>query len=56
MRANLKELFMAWDTLIYSLKSLGCLINIQKSVLNPTLTLEFLGVVVNSQVMTISLP
>lgn len=33
--------------------SLGFLASIQKSVLNPTSTLEFLGVVVSSQDMTL---
>ena len=53
MGVTLKELSVVQDTLIYLLQSLGFLVSIQKSVLNPTLTLEFLGVVVISQDMTL---
>ena len=56
MEATLKEPPMPRDAPIYLLQSLGILITIQKSILNPTSTLEFLGVVVNSQDMTLSLP
>ena len=41
------ELLMTWDTLTYLLQSLGFLINIPKSLLNLTSTLQFLGVIIN---------
>ena len=55
-RSHPKGVFNGLGTLIYLLQSLGFLINIQISVFNPTLTLEFLGVVKNSQDMTLIPP
>ena len=54
--SSLEDLLMARDTLIFVLHHLGFLINIKKSYLEPTLTLEFLGVTVGSGEMTFSLP
>ena len=51
-----KGAFNAFEILaIYLLQSLGLLINIHKPVLNPTSTKEFLGLVVNSQDIKLSL-
>ena len=44
------------DTLTYLLQNLGFLINVQKSMLNQTSALEFLGVLVNFQDMILRLP
>ena len=46
---------MARDTLIFILQHLGFLINIKKSYLEPTSTLEFVEVIVDSVEMTLSL-
>ena len=43
MASSLEDLLMARDTLIFILQHLGFLINIKKSYLEPTSTLEFLG-------------
>ena len=56
MESSLEDLLMARDTLIFILRHLGFLINIKKSYLEPTSTLEFLRVVVDSGEMTLSLP
>ena len=51
-----KGAFNAFEILaIYLLQSLGLLINIHKPVLNPTSTKDFLGLVVNSQDIKLSL-
>ena len=47
---------MARNTLIFILQHLGLLINIKKSYLERTSTLEFLGVIVDSAEITLSLP
>ena len=47
---------MARNTLIFILQHLGFLINIKKSYLEQTSTLEFLEVIVDSGEMTLSLP
>ena len=52
---TLKEFLMTQDTLIYLLQSCYFVIHIQKFLLNPTPTLQFLGSVVNSQGMKLSL-
>lgn len=46
---------MTQDTLIYLLQSCYFVLHIQKFLLNPTPTLQFLGSVVNSQGMELSL-
>ena len=56
MASSSEDLLMARDTLIFILQHLGFLINIKKSYLEPTSTLEFLGVIVDSGEMTLSLP
>ena len=56
MASSLEDLLMARDTLIFIIQHLGFLINIKKSYLEPTPTLEFLGVIVDSGEMTLSLP
>ena len=45
---------MARDSLIFILQQLGFLINMEKSYLEPTSTLEFLGVIVGSGEMTLN--
>ena len=56
MASSLEDLLMARDTQIFILQHLGFLINIKKSYLEPKLTLEFIGVIVDSEEMTLSLP
>ena len=51
-----EEAVMARDTLIYILQSLGFMVNVEKSELNPTQKLEFLGVIVDSLEMSLALP
>jgi hypothetical protein len=52
---SMEEITTARDSTIYLLESLGFVINYQKSVLQPTQNIEFLGVVINSVTMTMSL-
>ena len=52
----LKEASLARDTTIYLLQNLGFIINFKKSVLDPTQTLEYLGITINSVTMTFSVP
>lgn len=56
MGVSRKKLLVARDTLIFLLQNLRFLINFQKSVLNPTSTLEFLGALVNPQNTKFGLP
>ena len=56
MASLLEDLLMARDTLIFILQHLSFLIDIKKSYLESTSTLEFLGVIVDSGEMTLSLP
>ena len=56
MASSLEDLLMARDTLIFILQHLGFLINIKKFYKKPTSTLEFLGVIVDSGEITLSLP
>ena len=56
MASSLEDLLMARDTMIFILQHLGFLINIKKSCLEPTSTLEFLGVIVYSGEMLLNLP
>ena len=56
MASLLEDLLMARDTLIFILQHLGFLINTKKSYIEPTLTLEFLGVIPDSGEMTLNLP
>ena len=52
----LQEILTARDSLIFLLEQLGYSINRVKSILTPCLSLEFLGMIVDSLNMTISLP
>ena len=56
MASLLEDLLMARDTLIFILQHLGFLINTKKSYIEPTSTLEFLGVIPDSGEMTLNLP
>ena len=56
MASTKKELIQAWDTLIFLLQTLGCLVNKNKSVLHPCQILQFLSVGINSKEMSVSLP
>ena len=55
MTSSLEDFLMARHTLIFILQHLGFLINIKKSYLEPTSTLEFPGVIADSGEMTLSL-
>ncbi len=50
------EIIQARDTMIFMLESLGFVINRGKSILEPSQEMEFLGIVVNSVNMTLSIP
>ena len=56
LASSLEDLLMAIDTLIFILQHLDFLINIKNSYIEPTSTLEFLGVIVDSGEMTLTLP
>ena len=51
-----KEIMRARDSMIFILEQLGFIINYGKSILTPCKRLEFLGVIVDSNTMTLSLP
>ena len=53
---TIEETLMARDTVIFLLQQLGFVLNLKKSVLTPTQRIEFLGVTVDSLIMTLSLP
>jgi len=44
------------ETLQFVLENLGFVLNVEKSVTTPTQKLEFLGLIVDSTIMQISLP
>ena len=48
------ETLMARDTVILLLQQLGFVLNLKKSMLTPTERIEFLGVPVDSLIMTLS--
>ena len=48
MVSSLEDLLMGRDTLIFILQNLGFLIDIKKACLEPTSTLEFFGVILDS--------
>ena len=50
------EIFMIRDSVIFLMQHLGFVINLKKRVLDPAQETEFLGLIVNSQTMTLSLP
>lgn len=56
LAATAQEAEMARDTLIFILQHLGFSINFQKSILNPTHVIQFLGVEVDSMNLKLSLP
>ena len=51
---TIEETLMARDTVIFLLQQLGSVLNLKKSVLTPTQRIEFLGVTVDSLIMTLS--
>ena len=53
--SSLEDFLMARDLLIFILQHLGFLISIKKFYLEPTSTLVFLGMIVDSGEMTLSL-
>ena len=56
MAGSLEEIVMARDSVLAVLQSLGFVINQKKSVLDPSTLMEFLGFLVNSVTMTLSVP
>ena len=54
--ATIQELIMTRDTVIFLLQNLGFIINQKKSVFIPVQKIEFLGVMIDSLEMTLSLP
>ena len=56
MAQTLKEILQAKETLIFPLQNLGFVINFKKSQLAPVKEIEFLGLVINSEKMTLALP
>ena len=53
---TLEEILIACDSVIFLLQHLGFVINFKKCVLEPTQEIEFLGMIVNSKTMTLTLP
>lgn len=51
-----EETLMSCQSLIYILQFLDFVINLKKSILTPVKETEFLGMIVNSREMTLSLP
>ena len=56
MAASLSEILMARDSTMFLLHHLGLVINLEKSILTPQTRIEFLGITIDSQAMTFSLP
>ena len=52
----IEEMLMVRDTVIFLFQQLGFVLNFKKSVLTPTQRIDFLGVTVDSLIMTLSLP
>ena len=52
---SMSKIFTVRDSVIFLLQHLRCVINL-KCVLNPVREIEFLGLIVNSQTMALSLP
>ena len=52
---TMEEILVARDSIIFLLQHLSFVINFKKCVLEPTQEIEFLGVIVNSKTMTLSL-
>ena len=55
MASSIEALLTARDTVIYLLQHLGFIINLKKSVLVPTQKMKFLGLIIDSVAMTLSL-
>ena len=55
MGRTLQEIMTARDILIFLLQNLGFVINLKKSILQPVKQLEFLGLQINTEEMTLSL-
>ena len=56
MGQTMEEILMSRNTTIFLLQHLGFILNMEKSILNPVQKIEFLGLIVNSVKMTLSLP
>ena len=56
MARSVQELIFHQDTVIYFKQNLGFVLNLKKSVLEPYQKIEFLGMVIDSMKMEISLP
>ena len=56
MGSTIEEVLMGRDTLIYLLQNLGFIINQKKSVMIPSQIIEFLGMIINTKEMLLSLP
>ena len=52
---SMSEIFTARDSVIFPVQHLGFVIKLKKCVLDPVQEIEFLGLIVNSQTMTLSL-
>ena len=55
MFQSIDNLLVARDTVIFLLQHLGFEINLRNSVMEPVQTIEYLGLVINSIQMTLSL-
>ena len=56
MARSVQELIFHRDTVIYLLQNLGFVLNLKKSVLEPSQKIEFLGMFLDSMKMEITLP
>ena len=52
---TMEEILVARDSVIFLLQHLEFVINFKKCVLEPTQEIQFLGIIVNSKTMTLSL-
>ena len=52
---TIEEILVARDSVIFLLQHLEFVINFKKCVLEPTQEIQFLGIIVNSKTMTLSL-
>ena len=55
MSQSIERLVIVRDTVIFLLQHLGFVINLKKSVMEPVQTIEYLGLVINSIQITLSL-
>jgi len=53
---SLEDILTARDSMVHLLENLGFMINLEKSILTPCKRLEFLGVIVDSNSMSLCLP